>query len=187
MKKILIFICIALQFVFADVCKQIKNSEWICKNYENCITRIIFVNNTYYFKIYYPEMKGQTEAVYVEKSTTEEFKKDFILCCRVYIHEHNNGIIGDELTEQCLNMWNDFIYQTNTFDILAILEMVRNSRSTTPLHAMYCMSHNYVRTYDYDEVTGLQINRKDYLNLQTRTYCTEFLTTNKIHWYSNKN
>lgn len=181
MKKLLILICITLQFVFAN-CKQTKSLEWICKDYGTSITRIVFSSNTYYFKIYFFEVEGiQTEAVHVSKATSEEFKEQFLLRCRSIFK------YSDESITKCNTEWDIFIHQ----DYDDYIDMILNKMiGTTPLHIMYCMSHNYVRTFDYNEVTGLEINRKDYHNLPTGTYCTEFLSTNKIHWYqyySNRN
>ena len=179
MKKLLILIISLSSLIYAQPCEAIKTNKWVCKDFEKT-SIITLYNNTYWIKSYFPYQKNkQTEAVYVTKSTPENFKEQYLTNCRLFRMKHTD-IQWSESDDICNIDWSDFISQN--YSRIIVLAFLSDIMGKTPVHAVYCMAHNYVRTYDIDEYTKLEINRKDYDNLPTRNYCTEFLSSNKVRF-----
>ena len=184
MNKILIVLILHLilasEALSFSSCKSVSENEWVCKDIiEYSVTRIVYSKNQFWIKSYYPEERGkQTEATVVYKSSIKEFENQYKANCFVKTRQYDFGFSISESRNYCDSLWNEFLYNNSQGIHIDFLDGIKTGE--TPLHIVYCMEHNYIRTYDYDEITTLEVNRKDYYNIPPRNYCTEFLSTNKI-------
>jgi hypothetical protein len=178
-------IMFGIQYAIASFCKELDTNQWVCRHADGTVTRIVYSKNTYWFKTYYPEMKGaQTEATYVSKSSVADFGTRYTGACQYELWKYRPDIELDDRKQYCTDRLNAFLHGSDDNELRSeSIQLLYNVNSgTTYLHAVYCMSHNYVRTYDYDQYTELEINRKDYHDLISGSYCTEFIRTNKVKW-----
>ena len=169
---------LGIQFSNAN-CRYANDNTWICR--DNTTTRIVYNHDHFWFKTYYEKGEGQTEATYVSKSTIQEFKDTYMGRCLMILFSARSGEDISAIEDRCAEYWNSFFAGdfTHTWSMRVLSTM---KSGVTELHAVYCMGHDYVRTYDYDPITQLEVHRKDYMNIPSGSYCTEFLSTNKIHW-----
>ena len=177
-----------VQLVFASGCKEISTNEWICRDIKGTVTRIVYSKNTYWFKTYFPEEKGsQTEATLVSKSTPAEFENRYKTNCFVFLFRYLPDMNRAEREQHCDELWNAFDNGSDNQSVIdeSLLMLSDITVGATSLHIVLCMDPDYVRTYDYDSYTQLEIHRQDYMGLRYGSYCSEFMRTNKIKWLPN--
>lgn len=171
---------LGIQFSNAN-CRYANDSTWICRD-AHSTTRIVYKHDQFWFKTYYEEQEGhQTEATVVSKSTIQEFKKSYITSCCVNLFSIRSDESPSTIRDICTESWDSFFEGDFTHNV-SMWVLSHMYSGETELHTVFCMGHDYVRTYDYDPITQLKVHRKDYMNIPSGSYCTEFLATNKIHW-----
>lgn len=172
---------LGIQFSNAN-CRYANDNTWICHPDSHTTNRIVYKYDHFLVKTYVEEQEGaQTEATFVFKSTIQEFKESYITICSALISSVRPDKEPSTISDICTESWNSF-FEGNFTDDFSMLVLSRMPPGGTILHAVFCMELNYVRTYDYDPITQLKVHRKDYLDIPSGTYCTEFLSTNEIHW-----
>ena len=181
--KRLIYVALVLilgiQFSNAN-CRYVNDNTWICHD-SHTTTRIVYNHDQFWFKTYYEKDVGQTEATYVSKSTVQEFKKSYMGSCLMTLISTGSDESLSAIKDSCTEYWNSFF--GGDFTHYWSMWFLSNMKSgDTSLYAVYCMGHDYVRTYDYDPITQLEVHRKDYMNIPSGSYCTEFLSSDKIYW-----
>ena len=187
--KHLIFTIVLIGFAqlgFASDCKAISTNEWICRHNKGSVTRIVYSKYSYWFKTYFPEQEDvQTEATLMSKSTPLEFENSYKAHCSMFAFQYLRDMDIDEREHYCNTLWDAFDNRSDNQSILdASMFMLSDMNvGATKLHIVFCMQHDYVRTYDYDKYTQLEIHRQDYHRLRSGSYCSEFMRTNKIKWY----
>ena len=170
---------LGIQFSNAN-CRYANNNTWICHD-SHTTTRIVYNHDQFWFKTYYEKDVGQTEATYVSKSTVHEFKKSYMGSCLMTLISAGTDEGLSALKDSCAAYWNSF-FDGDFTHYWSMWFLSKMKSGDTSVYAVYCMEHDYVRTYDYDPITQLEIHRKDYMNIPSGSYCTEFLSSDKIYW-----
>lgn len=185
MKKMAVLIFGLAYAVLAGDCRIFAPDKVICKNEKYGITSIYRNKGgqTWISKMYAEEKKGkQTEAVLIQEYSNVSL---YIACARS---------LYKDVQEKSLDINTDLIVASCAADEISVVKDLVTGKSreipffemafdeSKNISIMYCMTPTHVRTFKYNEITGLETDRKDYYDLKPGTYCKDFLVTDDLYW-----